>query len=675
MDRARDFLRPVLASPAALPTLAAVAILVVWAASDGGYPTKTWYPGAIFLVGLLVATAAVLPLRLREVPPQVLVAAGLLALFTIWSFCSISWADAKGEAWDGANRTLLYLVVFALFALWSQRGEGAAVVLGTWTLALIVLGAVTLVRVTDSSQPEQFLVAFRLAEPAGYASATSALFMMAVWPALMLAGRREVPWALRGIYAGGAVLLLNLAALTQSRGAAYSLPIVLALFFVLVPGRRRSFVVLIPIVAAMAFTGPDSIEAASRMRDGGDTTHELAQVANPMVLAALAVAALVALVTAVADRPRRFAPEIELRVARTVGWVGIGCAVGVLAVGAVAMGNPRNRAESWWDSFREGPVLIQPKRGNRLSAGLGSARYDFYRVALNRFRDNPLQGTGADNYAADYLLRGRSQESPRYPHSVEMRTLAQTGLVGALLLLGCIVAALWGAVLAVRRRPGPLGAATAGGAAMVFVYWLVHGSFDWFWEFAGLGSAAWAMLGLACALAPRREAAPAPAPRPWLMRVAGVGTAVVALAATASLASPWLAERDIRRAARGWPADLGAAYSRLDRADEMNPLSDRPALIEGSIALRTGDFDRAERAFHRALERDPRGVYANLELGAIASQRNRPVDALRHLQRAADLAPRDRIIRRVLARVQAGKRLSIAELNREILSRANALSA
>ena len=38
---------------------------------------------------------------------------------------------------------------------------------------------------------------------------------------------------------------------------------------------------------------------------------------------------------------------------------------------------------------------------------------------------------------------GHSDETPRYPHSVELRTLAQTGVLGALLALVGLGAASW----------------------------------------------------------------------------------------------------------------------------------------------------------------------------------------------------------------------------------------
>ncbi len=44
------------ANAAAAPAFAALALMILWAAHDGGYDTDTWYWGALVLLGLLAAT-------------------------------------------------------------------------------------------------------------------------------------------------------------------------------------------------------------------------------------------------------------------------------------------------------------------------------------------------------------------------------------------------------------------------------------------------------------------------------------------------------------------------------------------------------------------------------------------------------------------------------------------
>ena len=111
---------PLRAAPAAVPALGALALMVVWATNQAGYPLTHWAPGGLIVLALLaIALLAVVP-RWAEIPLTVRIAVGALAAYTALSFLSILWAGVPGDAWEGANRTLLYLLVFALFACWAK---------------------------------------------------------------------------------------------------------------------------------------------------------------------------------------------------------------------------------------------------------------------------------------------------------------------------------------------------------------------------------------------------------------------------------------------------------------------------------------------------------------------------------------------------------------------------
>ena len=148
----------------------------------------------------------------------------------------------------------------------------------------------------------------------------------------------------------------------------------------------------------------------------------------------------------------------------------------------------------------------------------------------------------------------------------------------------------------------------------------------------------------------------------------------MALAATLSLAAPWLSERQIQTAARIWPKAPLAAYSRLGDAAKLNPLSDKAYLVEGSIALRFGDLVRARSAFSEALKRVPDDAYATLELGAIASETGNRKAAVGLLERALFLNPRDPLAREALKTVEAGRNINVEALNRAILLKAENLA-
>jgi O-antigen ligase len=652
------------AAPITVPTLVAVAVFLAWVPADAGQAIARWAPATIGLLALLALALAAVPTGARAaIPVTVRAAVGLLGAFTAWSFLSIAWADDQGAALEGADRTLLYLVVFTLFALWPQRPRSAAVVAGAWTVGMGVLAVVTLVRLGAVADPRSLFHDDRLIDPAGYANAAAALWLMPLWPAVTLAASREVPWALRGLLGALAVVFVDVSLLSQSRGAVLALPICALLFVAFVPGRLRHLAVLVPIALAAGAAAPAVLDVGPAVLDGTDAAlrHAADAVVHAVLPAALAAGVVVAAAAAL-ERFRPPAPALAARARRawavTVVTAGI-----VLAAGAlVAARGPVRPLEDAWHSFKGG--YADNSTGNRLTAGLGSNRYDFYRVGLDVFADHPIAGTGADNFFQDYLVRGRSDETPRYPHDLAVRTLQQTGLIGALLLLAAVGAALVAAWRAMRVA-GPLGLAVAGGATMAFVYWTVHGMTDWFWEWAGLGAPAFALLGLACSLAPRAAAAGAPRPlRPALL--APVAGALIAGAVL--VAGPWLAERDLQRAGAVYATRPFESYARLDRAADLDPLSDRPALLKGSIALRYGDLPRARAAFESALARNPRGQYATLELGAIASAQGRRGEARRLLARAVGLAPRDPIAREAMGVLRSGGAIDVAALNRRILA-------
>ncbi|MGP8242689.1 MAG: O-antigen ligase family protein [Solirubrobacteraceae bacterium] len=658
-------------APATLPALAAMVLLLVWATNQAGYPLTHWAPGGLIVLALLGIALVFVRLPVAEVPLTVKIALGCLAAYTALSFASILWAGVPGDAWEGANRTLLYLLVFALFALWPQRGRSAVLLLGVWTVAMIVLAMFVALHVNaaahSAARLEALLPGGRLVYPAGYVNASAAQWLMAFWPALLLAREARLHWSLRGLLAGGAVLLAEVALLSVSRGSLYATSVMLVLVFALLPGRTRTFALLVPVAAGIGAAVPAVLRVGERLEHGQPAAAAVHTATTATFVAALAVGLLVAAGAAIESR-RKLPESSARRVRRGVGAVAIATLVIVLAGGLIAAGNPVARARHAWDTFKSGSGYGANSTGsNRLISGLGSGRYDFYRVALDEFVAHPLMGIGADNFQEQYLAHGRSEETPKYPHSVELRTLVETGLVGALLALvglGAALVAGWRAL----RRSDPLGRAVAAAALAGFAYWVVHGSFDWFWEFAGLGASAFAMLGLACALAPRRVAPSGPRGHSQSVRRLGIlAGAVVGLLAAASLIAPWLSQLEVESAARIWPKAPATAYARLNDAAQLNPLSDEPYVVAGSIALRFDDLKRADREFARALKRTPGDAYATLELGAIASARGDRKTSLVLLERAVRLNPRDPTTRQTLRLVRRGEHVNIQELNRSIL--------
>jgi tetratricopeptide (TPR) repeat protein len=670
-----------------VPALAAVALFVIWATDQAGYPVTHWSPGGVIVLALLTLAVATIGVRARDIPLPVRIALGCLAGYTAFSYLSMLWAAVPGDAWEGANRTLLYLLVFALFATWRQDARAAALLLMVWVLAMVVLAGFVALHVSSApaSRLPSLLPYGRLVYPTDYANANAALWLMACWPAFLLARSASLPWALRGVLAGGAVLLADVALLGQSRGAFYATPVMLVLTFALVRGRARTFATLMPVAAGIAAAAPAILRVGNHLHDSRVVPSTLHTAVAAAFASALVVGLVVALGAAV-ERRDVLSERALIRLRRAVGAAAVLTLIAVLGGGWAAAGDPAARLRHGWDTFKSGKGYGANGSGNRLTSGLGSNRYDFYRVSLDEFAAHPLLGIGADNFQQQYLRHGRSTETPRYPHSVELRTLTETGIVGGALGLAGLAAALLAGWRAIRRAPGreALAADVAVAALGGFAYWLVHGSVDWFWEFAGLGAPAFALLGLACALAPAEAARgkPGPGEPGWMVarkrlvgprRVRNALAELAAVALAASLIAPWLSRLQVQSAANIWTRAPRAAYSRLHDAAGMNPFSDEAYLVAGSIALRYDDLAMADRRFAQALARSPSDAYATLERGAIASSSGRQDAAVRLLARAAWLQPRDQLTRRALALARQGRRVDVGELNRAILSQAQQL--
>ena len=143
---------------------------------------------------------------------------------------------------------------------------------------------------------------------------------------------------------------------------------------------------------------------------------------------------------------------------------------------------------------------------NRLLSGSG-ARYDYWRIAVEAWRDKPLAGLGAGGYSMPYFQQRRTTEAVRQPHSIELQVLAELGLVGGALLLAWLAAVAWAIARAMRRRIDAARAHLLVAASGLFAAWLAQTSGDWLHLFPG--STGMALVAIAVLV--RGDAVPQPA--------------------------------------------------------------------------------------------------------------------------------------------------------------------
>lgn len=655
------------ANPALGPAVLAVITFIILGASEAGfYPVHSesqaglgWYPAGVLVLALLAT--AIVTARPRAVPRATLVAAGLLAGFAAWSLLSIGWAEAQGVAWDGANRAIIYLASFCLFALWPFSLGGARLLLGGLALGIAGIGVVELLRINASPTPVDFFIDGRLTEPTGYVNANVALWMLGFWPCLYLTGVRSVPAPIRGIALGGAGVLGALPVLTQSRGWALALPLAVILYVAVTPRRGRALASIGAVALAVALISTPLLAVHDEFSPAHLDT--LLHTAISRIFAIAAVLAVLGTLAGLADHRVSVGAGLSRSIDRGATLPAVLIVVAALGAAGVRAGDPVHDLSSSWQSFKTGGQ--GGTAGSSRFTSVGTNRYDFWTVAWHLFEDHPLVGIGSANFQQDYLVKGHSDEQPRYPHSLGLGILSQTGLIGALLLGGSLMCAA--VAVAQRRRAGPEAAAAAAASATVFGYWLLHGSIDWFWEFPGLTAPAFAMLGLACAVGRSKDTrAPARAARPVRI-TAGVASVTAAIVVGASMILPWLAERETEQAASGWPASPGTAFNRLGRAATLNPLSPDPHLTAALIAIRTEDSQRAATELRKVVDREPRTPFALAEQAALAYERGDRGRAGALIQRAAAYSPRDPTVVSARKQIASGRPFGIEKLNASFL--------
>jgi O-Antigen ligase len=670
-------LRPHVAALA--PGLAVVALMLVWAVHDGGYDEDTWYWGALTVLGLLTAVVIARGIAKTRVSRTGLVALGAFGLYVAWSYLSITWADSPGDALTGSNRALLYLLLFATMLVLPWTVRGALTALLAFALGVGVVAIVLLFRLASADHVADLVISGRLAAPTGYFNSTAALFTIQALVAIALAARRELPGPVRGTLIAFACAGLQLAVIVQSRGWLFTLPLVAIVAIVVLPDRLRvAGTAVLPVAGALV---PVHRLLAVYQNTSGPALNHAAARAGHAALVICAVEFFVATLLAWGDSLVP-APRPSAARRRVLGTITTVLVVVAVAVGGLAAthGHPIRFVERQWNGFSH----PQTASSGSHFTDVGSGRYDFWRVSLDAFLAHPIGGLGQDNFDNYYVSRRRTVEEPSYTHSLELRLLAHTGLVGFALFAIFLVAAI-AAAMPARRRQG-LEAFVAGAALLPLVVWVIHGSIDWFWEIPALSGPALGFLGAAGALgaagsasrattarrafptpgvppATGPDALPATGPdvppatgpgalgRPGVRPLTIAAAVLAVLAAVVVLGFPYLSVREVSIATNLRRTDPAKALSDLRIAADLNPLNPDPGRLGGTIGLQTGQYAAARQRFEQTVSRDPGGWYGWLGAGLAASALGQRALARHDFQVARSINPKEPVINEALDRV------------------------
>jgi O-antigen ligase len=655
--------------------LPAAGVLVTWAVlmfSSGGYDVGTWLPAGLVLAALLVL-AAVGGGRLLPPGRNERRALGALLAFTAWCFVSIAWSDARGPSWEAANLLLVVSLGAWVLVLAPWRARTAQLLMIAYSSVVAAASVADVVGALAQTDLTSRFEDFRYAGVLHYPNATAALAFMAAIPALVLAARPGGSVALKGLAQGLATFLCAYGLLPLSRGSILGGLAALVVLAIAVPFRWRLVLHGLLLLAAVG-TAAGSITAVyDAAATTGRASEPLGDALTAILLATGGGAAFGLLLARLEERV--VLDDVSERRAR-LGAIGAAVLAAVALATLVVVKLPaiQDTAAEHWKALTNpgqefGGAAQEREDAGRLGRTDPQERYDYWRVAVGGFLDDPVIGMGAGGFEQRYSLERRFRKPSRYPHNVALKVLGDTGLVGTALMIAftaLIAAGLLRSRAARRRSRERAVAATALGT---FAYFAAHGMFDWLEAYAVLAGPAIAFPLVAMSVGSRGRApalpAGAPTPRVW------APAALVAVLAAASYLAPWVAHRHRERGAEIWRSAPAAAYREFDRAARWNPLDADPLVIKGAVALTREDLPTATAAFGDALERREQWL-PHFGLAVVADQRGDQATVERELDAALRAHPEDLVLPEVAERVRNRGAVDPARALRDVLTASQA---
>jgi len=589
------------------------------------------------VVILLLATGSAARVALAR---PALWSIGLILALAAWTLFSSFWSGSVERTFAEAGRVLVYLGFFLAAFLIAQTNnlrqrfaEGLAV--AVVVVAVLGLGSrllPDLIAVDYSGGP-------RLGFPLGYWNATGA--MVGIGVALLLWLRRSGSSSfLRWLGAGAIPICLLTLYFTYSRGGLLAGLVAVAALLTLSHDRLRH---LLLIAAATIVTIPAVLAVQSRRELADDDVESSAiagQGVEVLVILILGIAALLGLIWLFGRAENRLAPLVNRgedisRNPRILKVIGAAAAVAAILLVILAGGKA-------WDQFSDPDVYFPDAPEEHFGQLSGAGRYDFWRVAVESFRENPLTGTGAGTYAFSWRQDRSIDLIIQDAHSVYLEPLAELGVPGALLVFAVFLALFWIGLAAwsrdlrqSRERSAMMLAVMAGFA--------VAAGLDWFWEMAALGAVfflfAGVLLGVRCAQA-RSAQEPGLFENKSSRYAMALGGIALGWVSIAILAGPLLMQLELRQSQSAAAAgDIAGAADHALSARSLQPWAASPYIQLGGLAELEGNHTVAFEHYHEATKRETDNWQAWLLASGAAQAAGDETTADRYLERARELNP------------------------------------
>lgn len=476
------------------PVMAFLGVLIVMAIeafavfSNGGY-----FLGAMTLcvVGAWLCLAMILASGKYEFfndwNSAQLALLGLALAIWLWTGLSISWSISADQSLNEFNRTGGYVAIFALGVtagrhLLSRRLAVVMFLAITTTASVYGLGSKTFPTVVENLDDIG-----RIAVPIGYINAMGLLMAMGYLIGIYVSSDRTFHWSLRILSAMASLLLLICLFFTLSRGAALALILGLIVYFSVAPVRLRSFgVILLSLVPTVLIASWSSGQDAL-MNDHVPMSERIvaASTLRWYLIASVIAAGSIFTIFVILGRNIKVPPLA----AKASGVLILASVIMLAMAGSIWFISSKPSFGDWsrqaYQDWRYGAPSNQGT-GRLLEMG-SSGRWKLWQEAVTSWEKNPYQGSGGQSFPIIHLMeRDTGKIFVKQPHGHPFRLLAEYGLVGFLLGMAFITAAMTFSTRTLCRQADRWDRSLAAAILSMLIIYLIHASYDWDWNMFGL---------------------------------------------------------------------------------------------------------------------------------------------------------------------------------------------
>ena len=459
--------------------LALLAVTAYGTIEEGLYDSELWLPVA---AGILVVLLVTLFVRgfYGDVPSAGWVMVLLLGTFVGIKGLSMVWTVSETETVEEILRSSMYLAAFALALAAFSSGRQAGPLMD---IAALIVAAVAgyglLQKISPIEYPVLSFDGVRIDSTLGYANTTAVVIGMgAVLSLGRMAGMRNAVF--RGLYAALVLAFLVALYFTVSRGGLASFGVGLLLLLVLARERLQMVANLLLLCVPGAWLlwriqnleGLLLVDASEAQKVAAGTAFR-----NDLILALATALVLQAGYSLLLDRY-----ESTARLRRIAWALVLGGAVLVAAAGAFVVVDRYGGIGQTYEKLTSNPAQTE-NAGRRLTSLSTGYRAEYWRVALEDWKQHPLTGTGAGTFHYTWLEERSDTNDVRQVHNLYLEQGTEIGVFGFLALMGFVAVLVGYTARAAWRSSEPGGGhgpLLAGLTAALVVY-LVSSVLEWHW--------------------------------------------------------------------------------------------------------------------------------------------------------------------------------------------------